>query len=410
MAISAGTIIPYGGSSAPTGFLLCDGSAVSRTTYSTLFGVIGTTFGSGDGSTTFNLPDLRGRVVAGKDNMGGTAAGRLTNSTMSPDGTTLGATGGEQTHTLMTAEMPAHSHELYSDDATANASTVGGFGETTVSMVCGKVTTGTDGYYSIAASGSYDLVQATGSGDPHNNVQPTLILNYIIATQDVAGTGTVTSVSVVAANGFAGTVANSTTTPAITMSTSVTGVLVGNGTALSGVSIGTSGRLLIDQGGSSNPSFNALSGDATITNTGAITVTKTNGTAFAPSAITDTTNAANISSGTIPGARLGTVGGTYLGDSQTVAQTLTLIAYAPYAFTINALKKLGTVSGTVTGTLNINGSPVTGCSSLSLTGTPQNATATGANTVSVGDTVTFVTSSPSGLMGLLPFSLIATRS
>ena len=66
-----GSVIPFGGSSAPSGFLLCYGQAVSRTTYATLFGVISTTYGTGDGSSTFNLPDLRGRVVAGQDVMAG---------------------------------------------------------------------------------------------------------------------------------------------------------------------------------------------------------------------------------------------------------------------------------------------------------------------------------------------------
>jgi len=103
------------------------------------------------------------------------------------------------------------------------------------------------------------------------------------------------------------------------------------------------------------------------------------------------------------------VGGSYLGDAVTAAQTITLIQYAPFAFTINSLKNLATVAGTVTGTLNINGTPVTGCSSLSLTSTPQNATATAANSVAIGNTVTFVTSSASSLTGLVPFSLVGTR-
>src|SRR5690242_494962 len=62
----AGVLAMFGAASAPTGWLLCDGTAVSRATYATLFGVIGTTYGTGDGSTTFNLPDFRGRVPAGK--------------------------------------------------------------------------------------------------------------------------------------------------------------------------------------------------------------------------------------------------------------------------------------------------------------------------------------------------------
>lgn len=104
------------------------------------------------------------------------------------------------------------------------------------------------------------------------------------------------------------------------------------------------------------------------------------------------------------------IGGGYIGDAVTAAQTLTLIPSAPYAFTINSLKSLGTVSGTVTGALKINGTNVTGCSALSLTSTPQNATATAANTVAAGDVVTFVTTAPSSLTGLLPFELLGTKS
>lgn len=88
--IPVGSLTAYAGSTAPTGWLLCYGQAVSRTTYAALYSAIGTTYGSGDGSTTFNLPDLRGRVVAGLDDMGGTDAGRLDLAN------TLGITGGAQ--------------------------------------------------------------------------------------------------------------------------------------------------------------------------------------------------------------------------------------------------------------------------------------------------------------------------
>lgn len=91
-----GTIKPWGSATIPAGWLLCFGQAINRTTYSALFTVLGTTFGVGDGSTTFNIPDLRGRVPAGKDDMGGSPATRLTSTTISPNGQTLGATGGDQ--------------------------------------------------------------------------------------------------------------------------------------------------------------------------------------------------------------------------------------------------------------------------------------------------------------------------
>jgi microcystin-dependent protein len=98
------SLMPYAGTAAPTGYFLCDGSAKSRTTYSALFGIIGTTYGVGDGSTTFNIPDLRGRVIAGQDDMGGSSANRLTNQTGGLNGDNLGATGGAETHLLTAAE------------------------------------------------------------------------------------------------------------------------------------------------------------------------------------------------------------------------------------------------------------------------------------------------------------------
>jgi len=92
-ATAAGTVVPWGGSTAPTGWLECDGSAVSRTTYADLFTAIGTTYGVGDGSTTFNLPDLRGEFIRGWDNGKGTDSGR-----------TLGS--------FQTDELKSHSHYI----------------------------------------------------------------------------------------------------------------------------------------------------------------------------------------------------------------------------------------------------------------------------------------------------------
>ena len=113
-AIPLGGLIPYIGASAPnSAFALPYGQAISRTTYAALFALVGTTFGSGDGSTTFNLPDLRGRVIAALDNMGGSAAGRI--GTVSTDsgtivGSTLGSAGGSATHVQTTTEMAQHTH------------------------------------------------------------------------------------------------------------------------------------------------------------------------------------------------------------------------------------------------------------------------------------------------------------
>lgn len=105
--IPIGGLIDYAGTTAPnSNFALTYGQAISRTTYSGLFALVGTTFGPGDGTTTFNLPDLRGRVVAGQDNMGGSAAGRITFGGGNFDATVFGAVGGLQNHTLSMLEIP----------------------------------------------------------------------------------------------------------------------------------------------------------------------------------------------------------------------------------------------------------------------------------------------------------------
>ena len=95
-SLPVGIVMPYAGSTAPSGWALCYGQAISRTTYSTLYSIIGTQYGVGDGSSTFNLPDLRGRVAAGRDNMGGTAASRLSQGVLGGNPTSLGASGGSE--------------------------------------------------------------------------------------------------------------------------------------------------------------------------------------------------------------------------------------------------------------------------------------------------------------------------
>jgi microcystin-dependent protein len=123
VGMPTGAVIPYAGSSAPTGWLICDGgsSGILRTTYAALFAVIGTTYGSGDGSTTFNVPDLRGRVPAGKDNMGGIAANRLSASVSGVTGTTLGASGGSQSLTSHNHTQNSHNHTQDSHNHTQNS-------------------------------------------------------------------------------------------------------------------------------------------------------------------------------------------------------------------------------------------------------------------------------------------------
>lgn len=155
-----GSVIAFAGASAPSDWLFCFGQNVSRTTYAALFAVLGTTYGVGDGSTTFTLPDLRGRVVAGKDDMGGTSANRLTAQTGGLNGDILGATGGSETHTLTTAQMPAHTHTSFGPSGSGSFNSGG----------------------SPGSSGTSSNTGSTGGGGAHNNVQPTAILNYIIKT------------------------------------------------------------------------------------------------------------------------------------------------------------------------------------------------------------------------------------
>ena len=173
--VPSGALMPYAGTSAPTGFLLCDGSAVSRTTYATLFSAISTTYGSGDSSSTFNLPDLRGRVIAGQDDMGGASANRLTNQTGGINGDNLGDTGGSETHALTTAQLASHTHSFSDTDSITVGTLVSG----------DSVNRGGSGQLFSNNSVTVSISGTTGSagsGSAHNNVQPTIILNYIIKT------------------------------------------------------------------------------------------------------------------------------------------------------------------------------------------------------------------------------------
>lgn len=164
----------YGANLPAGGYLWQDGSAVSRTTYAALFAEIGVTYGAGDGSTTFNLPDTRGRVTAGKDDMGGTAANRLTTAG-GVAGSTLGASGGSQTHTLTAAQIPAHTHPVTDPTHSHGGVFTGGGADGSFGVGDNGVTGST-----AAASTGITVGNNTGGGGAHPIVQPTLVANKVI--------------------------------------------------------------------------------------------------------------------------------------------------------------------------------------------------------------------------------------
>jgi microcystin-dependent protein len=185
--VPIGSIIPFGGGSPPSGWMLCDGSDVSRTTFAPLFAVIGTTFGSGDGATTFSIPDLRGNVAVGQDNLGGIAAGRITSGNSGVNGATIGALGGSEllsTHTHSLTD-PGHKHSdtghthTMSPIAISYPLTGGGlqgggnyhfdFPESKVQSGMAQLTSDPTGI----------TISNTGGGGSAN-VQPSIITSYII--------------------------------------------------------------------------------------------------------------------------------------------------------------------------------------------------------------------------------------
>ena len=197
----AGIIMPFAGTVAPENYLFCDGSAVSRTTYATLFGVIGTTFGAGDGSSTFNLPDLSGRVPLGVS-----------------QAHALGSTGGSETVTLTESELPAHVHEVpQHGHADTIGATTPAFSHSITQPAFNYTASGSSGApsgsnirpytstRSAAAIRSTDVAVAAhtasdctmsgaitdkaafdsgtiGGGLAHNNMQPYLPVNFVICT------------------------------------------------------------------------------------------------------------------------------------------------------------------------------------------------------------------------------------
>lgn len=202
-----GTILDFAGTTAPNGWLMCYGQAVNTADYPNLFAAIGTTYNvGGESSGTFRLPDARGRAVIGKDDMGGTAANRVTTGGGGIDGKTLGAAGGTETHTLTTAQMPAHTHaNTLNDPGHAHANTLSDPGHThghNAAANIGGSSTGGGGFAINAQGGATISAAGTGisinnagagtgatitnasqgSGGAHPNVQPGIVFNKIIKT------------------------------------------------------------------------------------------------------------------------------------------------------------------------------------------------------------------------------------
>ncbi len=167
-----GAMLPYGNTTPPENWLICDGSEVSRTTYAELFNVIGTSYGSGDGSTTFNLPDKRGRVSVGRNS-----------SDTSFD--VLGEKGGAKTVTLTVEQMPKHTHNILDE-----------FGQGLVGMRDGNgAGDGWDVYVGNSSTNwkyrrvsSINGLSETGGSEAHNNVQPYEVDNWIIKASKTTST------------------------------------------------------------------------------------------------------------------------------------------------------------------------------------------------------------------------------
>jgi microcystin-dependent protein len=172
-SVPIGALLDYSGSTAPNSqWVLPAGQAISRTTYASYFALVGTTYGAGDGSITFNVPDLRGRVGIGKDDMGGSAANRITSAGSGITGTTLGSVGGSQTSAIAQANLPNVNFSLNTSVVTNVTDVKDLFGTTTNNNQNVVVDTDLSSGSATAASG--------GSGTPLNVTQPGIILTKIL--------------------------------------------------------------------------------------------------------------------------------------------------------------------------------------------------------------------------------------
>ena len=177
----SGSLTAFAGATAPTGWLICDGSVVSQATYASLYAVVGSTYNTGgEGAGNFRLPNMNGRVIVGRD-------------ASDSDFNVLGETGGAKTHALTTTQMPYHNHTLttastdtfpdhthtYNRRNFSDVLVASGSGVYVAGPDDGGDTTGAAGSHSHGLLGSTDYA---GSGGAHNNLQPYIALNWIIKT------------------------------------------------------------------------------------------------------------------------------------------------------------------------------------------------------------------------------------
>lgn len=196
--VPSGTVFPYAASSAPNGYLICDGSEIAVKDYPVLDALLGTTYGSrtngsgGAGSSHFRLPNLKGRVIVGRDSS-------------DADFDLLGEARGSKTHTLAEAEIPSHTHTQNAHSHTTTVSSeshshsIYGFrnDNTTQTGAGARVTNlvgpndawddsgSTDSHthsHTVTVNNATATNNSTGGGGAHNNIQPSLVMNYIIKT------------------------------------------------------------------------------------------------------------------------------------------------------------------------------------------------------------------------------------
>ena len=175
-----GTMVMFGGTTAPSGWLFCDGSEIRKSDYNDLWLSIGFNFKdssliSDSGVNFFALPDMRGRFPLGLDAMGGSSANRVTD--VAAD--TIGGTGGTQNTTLEVQNLPEHEHDMEGDSGTQYYATrVGSGTPDDTDAIQLSITSGTQGTQGLASSGG--IKTTTSLGTPMNTIDPYLAVNYII--------------------------------------------------------------------------------------------------------------------------------------------------------------------------------------------------------------------------------------